>query len=407
MRGTVTRFLLLFCLWLPAHPLRADYGCRFLMNSRLSTTLDSSDQKIAFRFTSRQDANVIALSFFCQTAQNPPAYLISLQEDKNGTPSGVPLGTASVVPQPASWITVPLNNISLNQGKIYHLVIEHNVTRGGFHPVGVIGPNHNAAFAYSDVPNQVDPQDGKPDPQLNVLLFQKGVWKKIDRQPIFALHESGSQVQGDPYDDSEALPIHGNGTPQDRSDDVLQGEALHPHCAFTASAIVLRVRAQGRPTAPLNYRVYTNDYRKHITSLAFTGVALNPPQAPSVFQWVTVKLRPEDHPEGFPDECRYIVFQTDSGRASSAAPGCEDCYLLSEVGNSGGLADACDLTFDGGPHLSREATSLNGGVSWTDAFERDADVYLVGPDCSSMISDAPPITHPLTPPDSLFRFLQP
>jgi hypothetical protein len=407
MRDIVTRFLLLLCLWLPTLPLWADYGCRFLMNERLSSTLNSSDQKIAFRFTSRQDANVIGLSFFCQDAQNPPAYLISLQEDKNGAPSGIPLGTASLGPRPASWNTVPINNIALTQGKIYHLVIEDNITRGGFHPVGVIGPNNNAAFAYSDFSNDVDPQDAKPDSQLNVLLFQKGVWKKLDRQPLFAVHESGSQLQGDPYDDSRALPIHGNGTPQDRSDDVLQGEALHPHCAFTASAIVLRVRKEGNPTAPLNYRVYTNDYRKHITSLAFSGVALDPGQAASVFQWVTVKLRPEDHPQGFPDECRYIVFQTDSGQASSSAPGCGNCYLLSEVGNSGGLADACDLTFDGGPHLSREATSTNGGVSWIDAFERDANVVLIGPDCSSMISTIAPQTHPLTPPASLFRFLQP
>jgi len=57
--------------------------------------------------------------------------------------------------------------------------------------------------------------------------------------------------------------------------------------------------------------------------------------------------------------------------------------------------------------LSREASSHDGGATWADAFERDADVYLTGPDCSSMISTAPPKIHPLDPPASLLRFLQP
>src|ERR1700722_4134418 len=111
MRAFLTQLFLTLALWFSALPLLADYGCRFTMDARLSAVLDSSDQKIDFRFTSRQDANVIGLSFFCQAAQDPPAYLISLQEDKNGVASGVPLGKASVVPRSESWITVPLNNI--------------------------------------------------------------------------------------------------------------------------------------------------------------------------------------------------------------------------------------------------------------------------------------------------------
>ncbi|HVM32269.1 MAG TPA: hypothetical protein VMU88_03980, partial [bacterium] len=338
MLNTLIRIFTLVLVGFSALPLWADYGCRFVANRSQSALLDSSDKKLAFRFTSRQNANALALSVFCQSAQKAPAYLISLQEDQNGAPSGKILGSSSVVPLSKSWVTVPVNNIALAQGQVYDLVIEHNVTRGGFHPVGVIGPQNNAAFAYSDFPNRQDPQDGQADPQLNVLLFEKGQWTSQKAQPIFAVHEAGDQAQGNPYDDFESLPIHGNGTPADQSDDTLQGEALHPHCAFTASAIVARVRKQGHPTAPLNYRVYTIDYRKHQSSFAFGGKALDAGQASDHFQWVTIPLKAEDHPQGFPDECRYIVFQTDSGRAADSEVGCEDCYLLSEVGNSGGLA---------------------------------------------------------------------
>ncbi len=407
MRHPILQITLLLASSFLAKPLWADYGCHFIANRALAATLDSSDEKIAFRFTSRQDANVIGLSVFCAACEKPPAYHLSLQEDKDGSPSGLVLGSSSVIPRPQSWITVPVDNIALSKGKVYDLVIEHNVTRGGFHPVGVIGPSNNASFGFTDFNNHMDPQDGQSDPRLNVLLFQKGAWKAQDAQPLFAVHEAGDQLQGNPYDDLGSLPIHGNGTPGDPSDDVLQGEALHPHCAFIASAITARIRKEGNPTAPLNYRVYTIDYRKHQSSLAFTGKALDPGQASGVFQWVTIKLRPEDHPQAFPDECRYIVFQSDSGQASASEAGCENCYLLSEMGNSGGLADACDLTFDGGPHLSREVSSRDGGATWQDAFERDADVFLTGPDCSALITTAPPKTHPLDPPASLYRLLRP
>ncbi|MGH7740141.1 MAG: hypothetical protein ACREL1_08350, partial [bacterium] len=274
MNRSLFHFILLTAIWFSTTPLWADYGTRFIVNSRMAFQINRSDEKIAFRFTSRQDADVIGLSVFCQETQNPPAYLISLQEDKNGIPSGVVLGESSVVPKPQSWETVPVENIGLIQGKIYDLVIQQDAMRGGFHPVGVIDATHQASFGFTDFANKTDPQDGKPDPKLNVLLFQNNAWKTLDRQPLYAVHETGSALQGDPYDDPGSLPIHGNGTPADTSDDVMGGEALHPHCAFTVSAIVARVRQQGHPTSPLNYRVYNIDYRRHKTSLAFEGQAL-------------------------------------------------------------------------------------------------------------------------------------
>ena len=43
-----------------------------------------------------------------------------------------------------------------------------------------------------------------------------------------------------------------------------------------------------------------------------------------------------------------------------------------------GLAQAADLSFDGGAHVSREAFSADGGATWLDAFERDANVVILG-----------------------------
>ncbi|HTC21470.1 MAG TPA: hypothetical protein VK859_11520 [bacterium] len=357
----------------------ADYGCHFTMGSRLSTPLNREDIKISFRFTCQQAMDLIAVSFYCEQAQKPPAYKISLQEDQDGLPLPQALETSTVTPKGGCWITVPINNLSLLSGKVYHLVIEQDSMRGGQHKVGIIDGKHFASVAYGDDLNPFDPRAETPDAKLNVLVSEKGKWKILNRQPLFALHGSGSKLQGVPYEDFGDLPIHGNGTPGDRSDDMIQGEALHPHYGLTATGFAIRVRKIGAPTAPLNYRVYTINFMQHKTDLAFSGEALLPSQAPVSYQWVTIGIKAKDNPKSFPPECRYIVFQTDSGRGTDQSPGCEDCYSLSEVGNSGGLAGAADMSFDGGAHLSREVTSSDGWKTWQDAFERDANVVILGP----------------------------
>jgi len=113
--------------------------------------------------------------------------------------------------------------------------------------------------------------------------------------------------------------------------------------------------------------------------LAFKGEALRPEQVTAQFRWVTIGLNPKDGPRDFPPECRYVVFQTNSGRGIESAPGCEDCYLISDVGNSGGVAGGSELTFDGGAHLSRSVYSADGWKTWIDEFERDSHVVILGP----------------------------
>ena len=389
--------VLLICLPLQAH---ADFGCHFVLGQRLSSALDSTDKKISFRFTCREDMNLIALSFYCEDAKNPPGYLASLHEDKGGFPVEDALVSAGVTPKGKSWMTVPVSDTPLLAGKVYHLVLEQDTRRGGSHPVGVIGPNNFASFSYGEVLNPFDPRAESPDPKLNTLIFEKGKWRVLDRQPLYAIHGSGSKAQGVPYDEAGELAVHGNGTPADRSDDVLWGEALHPHAAFPAKGFAVRLRRQGNPTAPLDYRVYTIDFMHHKTSLAYSGLAVPSDRAKTYFQWVTIGLRKEDHPQPFPPECRYITFQTDSGHAISEAPGCADCYILSEAGNSGGLASAAELTFDGGAHLSREAYSLDGGATWLDKFERDVNIAILGNPGGNIESTLP---GPIPTPEPLFN----
>ncbi len=357
---------------------QADFGSHFILNSRLAFPLDSGTKKIAFRFTCRQDVSLIGASFYCEKSQTPPEYKVSLVDDEKGLPSPKVLESSSVTPKGGCWVTVPFNNLPLQAGQVYHLVLEQDATRGGQHPVGVIDTRHFASVAYGDALNAFDPRDEKPDPKLNVLVYENGKWRVLDKQPLFALHGGGSKFQGIPYDSFGELPIHGNGTPGNPSDDVLAGEVLHPHSGLIPTGFALRLRKEGHPTAPLKYRVYTINFLQHKITLAFSGLAALPSQVQNGYQWVTIGLKKEDQPQEFPAECRFVTFQTDSGGPSDQPPGCSDCYLISEFGNSGGLAGAADLSFDGGAHLSREAFSTDGGATWQDAFERDANVVILG-----------------------------
>ncbi len=368
---------LFFSLWVNfAH---ADFGCHFLLNQILYQALEQPENKISFRFTCQEDMNLIAVSFHVGDAKSPPSYLVTLHDDEKGSPVSQTLASAALTPKDHSWATVPIDNLPLEKGKVYHLVIEQDAFRGGMHKVGKIGPENFASIDYGDALNPFDPRNETSDPNLNVLIFKKGKWKTLNRQPLYALHGTGARLQGNPYDEAGELPIYAGGSPENPTPGLSQGEALHPHYGLTGTGLALRVRKVGHPAHPLNYSVYIIDFMRHKTIPSFHGEALKPDQVPASFQWVTFGFNPKDHPQSFPPQGQCVVFQTESGQATPDPPGCADCYVISEVGNSGGLASAADLSFDGGAHLSREVRSSDGWSDWTDAFERDANVIILGP----------------------------
>src|SRR5579883_1955012 len=203
-------------------PVSADFGNRFVANRRLSTVLDSSNKKMSYCFTCQEDMDLSAASVFCVKAEKPPAYLVSLQEDDQGRPTGKPLASSHFIPRSETWVTAPLSRVPLLKGRVYHLVVEPDVLRGGGHPVGIIDSSHFASFLSTDVLNRLHCGDGTPDPRANVLLFDKGQWKELGQEPVYALYGAGNSLQGNPYDDPGVRPIYGGG-PVDKSQQVLQG----------------------------------------------------------------------------------------------------------------------------------------------------------------------------------------
>ena len=367
---------------------KADFGNWFVANKRLSTTLDSPTKKLSYRFTCQENMTLSAIAVYFLEALTPcPSYQLSLQEDEKSFPTGTPLSSCSYVPQGHTWSTLPMDAATLIKGKVYHIVLEVDMMRGGGHPVGSIGSSNQASFLSTDVLNHMHPNDGSPDPKANTLFYDGSKWKTLDQEPVYALYGVGSKFQGDPYDDPGARPIYGK---------VLQGQSLHFHCGYTGKALAFRIRKRGDPST-LKYQILVNDYKNHSCKPLCPAVLVPHDQVASNFQWVTVGI-PDDVQRLFRSECWFFVFQTDSGRPAKNEDGCEDCYLLSDLGNSGGPAKAADLTFDGGPHLSRavlfnDASDL---TRWLDQFERDSNVGVLGPPCPvENPQEVPPIPTPL------------
>ena len=75
-------------------PVHAEFGVRFTANKRITLDLDGAGKKISYRFTCLRDMALVAASIFCAEAASSPSYLLSLQEDKDGFPSGLPLASS-------------------------------------------------------------------------------------------------------------------------------------------------------------------------------------------------------------------------------------------------------------------------------------------------------------------------
>lgn len=382
------KFFFLLLVLSVTTPLWADFGNWFVADQRLEIRLDSPNQKLSFRFTCSDDMTLTDASVYCTAAQAPPAFWVTLEADDHGHPSGERLSSQSFLPAAGRWLTVPLDHLPLQKGRTYHLVLEPDLNRGGEHPVGRIDDGHFASFGVTAPLNHRHPDDGSPDPAANALILERDHWKELDQQPLYVLYGLGDRLQGNAYDDPGVRPIAGTNATGDKTRALWQGQALHFHCGFQAKALAVRVRKKGHPTAPLKFVILKNEFRIHRCVPMAEGVALDPGQAPSRFQWVTIGFNGLAA-ANFSPECWFLALKTDSGRASTDGKDCEDCYQLSDLGNSGGLARASNLTFDGGPHLSRAVGNDQAGaeLQWRDDFERDSNVAVLGPVCP----EVPPV----------------
>ena len=381
-------------------PLLADFGMKFTSDQVKAVRLDQEKAQLSFRFQAPFDTDLQAIALHCREAQDPPAYLVSVFKDKNGKPHGLSMGDASLVPKANTWSLMTLDEESLPivADQSYHLLIRWDEKRGGKHKVGTIGPDNWASFTATTGTNEFYPYDEKPNTGSTVLFGKsKRKLKSLGLQPVFLAEGRGRRYFGNSYTHSLARSIHGNGTPEDISDDVWQAQILHFHCGTISTDVNLRLRKIGNPKTGLKMDVLRHDYKKHKVIHKFTLDVSTETLTSKEWSWVKVVL-PKKTGRSFSPDCQYFALHTTAG---SGGPGnsnkdCKNCYQISGSSADRGLTGAQDITFDGAAHQSR-ATWSRAGTHWIDNFNEDLNIYVQSKPCSGAHLPLTPIPTPARP----------
>ena len=152
-----------------------------------------------WRFTAQYSQPITEAYVYCDGVTGTPGYLLSLQADAGGLPSGTPLaGTSSFAPV-TGWNDVPFSApVPVAAGNVYHLVVQGNAAAG-------ITNTNCAIFELSSQPDYYYyPRDGTQDSQLDSEENGGTGWSSLAEEPVFLVNYSGSW-SGNPY--SSAMNI--------------------------------------------------------------------------------------------------------------------------------------------------------------------------------------------------------
>lgn len=362
LRTALTLFFILCLPWLAkagnSGPSMAFLGLSLVSEPSPSLPLDAPDKFLSACFEVNADMEVRALAVFCDQSEEAPPYLLSLHKEEKGGPGRELARSSGIAPRAQSWVCGQLDGLALAKGSRVCLKISPDLLRGGSHPVDQPSPSRFASFKAS-----------APEKRPGQAL------------PLHALLGRGKRIQGNGWGESLALPIHGNGTEADPSDDRWQAQVFHFDCGFNARTLKARVRKLGRPKHPLKWVLLRHDYKAHKTSPIYEAVLAPSSKVEESWAWVEAAFPSNT---GYPPECHYVALKSESGTGTGGS--CSDCYEVSGQRLAGGLELVQELGFNGGAHRDRASSSVNGG-HWTDDFDADLHLGILAPPC--MPKDGP------------------
>lgn len=363
------KILMLFVLLVSKSSASSGFGWDGVIDRIHPMAIDSSSASFSIRFIPKENLPLQSIALYCSEAALAPSVLMSVSEDDGGKPSKNVITRAALTPKGGAWAVFQFGETQLAKGRAYHAQVEFDALHGGSHPVGLADKGHFAAFASTE-PGAAD----------GSLLQRAGsAWKPVAAKAVYIVMGRNGRSQGNSYVFSGAAEIHGNGTPGDPSDDVMQSQSLHFFCGTSAKSIRMRVRKVGSPSAPLELELLKHVFVEHrVVSLTRT-TALLPEAASTDWRWYTVAL-PGRTPVSLPPECHYFALRSTAGRVEGGH--CVDCWQASWVEAPEGAQGAEELTFDAGAHRSRAAWRRGDGP-WVDQFLREIHIVADSADCPS------------------------
>ncbi len=179
------------------------YGNQYTKSTGLYFGFNQTNQQVAERFTMLNPTNqVTTLYFTTQVVGTSAQYLVGLQTDNAGIPSGTWVTGPVTTTLTGLWTTVPVTPATLNQNQVYHIVIQYYS--------GTMDAMDYTQWSFDSTLNGLIPLNQTIDPQLNYLTYSGGSWTVGGGTPIFGLGFSDSSFYGNPYDSGGELQIFGN-----------------------------------------------------------------------------------------------------------------------------------------------------------------------------------------------------
>jgi len=211
----------------------------------------NSQEKFSVRFTSKFSGNVSNILLPLH-AHIDGEIKVGLQESIGGYPSGIWLASNTTYPYPnflPSTDVFAVNftqNIPIESGKIYHIVIEPT-TKKDDQPVGLRVYDNNWKI---NSLNHTDPDETWADPAINTLFFDGESWLVTDNWPSFVIKYSNGISDGQPYTLYAPWIIEKKR---------YIGQAVIPYSDYKVNEIAFVVGTKGNPIDDLYYSIFDSE----------------------------------------------------------------------------------------------------------------------------------------------------
>ena len=218
-----------------------------LKNSINLIALSNEQHKVSIRFTASHAGALNKIIVNLRTNMENEIK-IGIQEDNDGSPSGKWLGNepgyiiSKINPETKLHGVQLSDGVTLQSGKIYHIVIEPNkiisdrIWMGTYHENWLVNPL-----------NYENPDDTWADPMMNTLFYDGKSWKMQDKWPIFVVEYTNGFSDGQPYSLMAQWVIR---------DTRIAGQAVRPYSDYKIGSIAFVIDKKGTPKDDFYFTIY-------------------------------------------------------------------------------------------------------------------------------------------------------
>jgi len=317
----------------------------FPVNSTASTLeATNSQEKFSVRFTSKFSGNVSSILLPMETNIDDRVK-IGLQESIGGYPSGIWLASNTAYPYSNFSPSIKVletnftQNVPIESGKIYHIVIEPTIKQDD----DIVTLRAYKNNWHINSLNHTDPDETWMDPSINILFFDGKSWMFTEKWPMFVIRYSNGVSDGQPYTLFAQWVI---------GEKRHVGQAVIPYSNYEIDEIAFVVAKKGNPIDDLYYAIYDSE-----NNVILDGIFAKKDELKANFRWWSTTLSPSITLES--GKLYRVVL-------SSANSTLDDGYYVY------GHEFMLDRTLGFGSTIHHLTASFDGLENWIEWYDADA-----------------------------------